>query len=72
MAFLNNRAKDKVYRIYITDALKTIAENTAHIRGGGTILSMRYIEMITSQGPEEERTEEDVINNLKDKLRIIK
>lgn len=72
VASLTNKSKERAYRIYVTDALKVIADNTAHIRGGGTTITARFADIITPKKPEEERTEEDIINGLKDKLRKIK
>ena len=67
VAFLKNKAVYKAYQICVTDALKVIAENTAHANGGLT-LNMRFADVISDEQPEE-RTEEEIINNLKEKLR---
>ena len=37
--------KEKTYRIYVTDCLKTIAENVAKI-SGGSIMKSRYADII--------------------------
>ena len=37
MARLNERAKTEAYRIYVTDALRIVAENTARYAGGNYI-----------------------------------
>ncbi len=54
------------YRVYITDALKAVAENTAKYAGGGYIKN-RYIEIINPP-PEETRTGEEIIAQMKAKL----
>ena len=56
------RREDKIYRIYVTDALKAIAENTTHYLGAGevmdygTTLSTRWIDVLE---PQEIETIED-------------
>nr|DAG72316.1 MAG TPA: hypothetical protein [Caudoviricetes sp.] len=45
MARLNERAKTEAYRIYVTDALRIVAENTAQYVGGDYIKA-RYADMI--------------------------
>lgn len=70
VAFLKNKAYEKAYRIYVTDALKAIADNTANYNGGST-LSMRYADIISEEKPDE-RTEEEIINDIKGKLRKMK
>lgn len=70
VAFFRRNQKEKAYRIYVTDALKAIAENTAK-QGGGLTMSVRYADMINlndKQQPEETRTAEEVITSIKDKI----
>ena len=56
------RSEEKLYRVYVTDALKAIAENTTHFAGldgivdYGTSLSMRWIDALE---PHEEVKEKD-------------
>ena len=45
VAFYNERQKAEIYRIYTTDALKVITENTAHFAGGG-VLNTRYHDIL--------------------------
>ena len=45
IAFFQKEQKDKAYRLYVTDALKIITENTAKANGG-TYLTGRYAELI--------------------------
>lgn len=68
VASLKNKGYEKAYKIYVTDALKAITENTAKASAnGGMTLSMRYADLISEEKPDE-RTEEDIINNLKAKM----
>ncbi len=46
--------KQEAYRIYVTDSLRIIGENTAKYAGGG-YLKMRYIDAVTPK-IEDERT----------------
>ena len=56
------RREDRLYRIYITDALKAIADNTTHYQGTegmfdyGSSMSMRWIDVLE---PHEEVKEKD-------------
>lgn len=52
--------------MYVTDALKAVTENTAKYAGGGYIKA-RYIEIIDPP-PEETRTGEEIIAQMKAKL----
>lgn len=66
VAFLKNKSKEKAFQIYVTDSLKIIAETLAH-HYGGSVLNMRYADIISDEEPEN-RTAEDIINNLKAKM----
>ena len=66
IAFFQKEQKDKAYRLYVTDALKIITENTAKLNGG-TYLTGRYAEMIEPR-KEETRTAEEIIDTIKEKL----
>ena len=59
--------KEQLYRVYITDALKIIAENTAR-SNGGNMIQARYAELINP--PEEEtRTKDEIVGNIRAKIR---
>ena len=60
-------AKDKAYRIYATDALKMIAENTSRL-AGGTSPRLRYYDLIKPP-IKETRTSEEIIGNIRGKLK---
>ena len=63
---------EKAFKVYITDNLRLIAENTAKNVGGSYIKS-RYIELIEPQ-KEEENTGDGawtIVNRIKGKLRAV-
>lgn len=62
-------ALDKSYRIYVTDSLKMISENTSKYAGGSSF-SVRYWDLI-KKPVNETRTSEEIINGIKGKLKKI-
>lgn len=60
------------FRIYVTDALKVIAENTAKQSGGYT-MNIRYADMIKKDKvkpeKEETRTADEIIDHIKGKMK---
>ncbi len=79
---LKKKREDFLYRVYITDALKAIADNTAQYVGAsglvkaGTILNKRYAEIVIENDnkakrleKEEVKTSEEVIETIKRKLK---
>lgn len=56
--------RDMAYRIYITDALYTISENTMKF-GGGRSMQKRYIEMIEPPQKEHRSGDEVAIDIIK-------
>ena len=56
MARLNERAKTEAYRIYVTDALRIVAENTA--RYGGNYIKARYADIIEPKKQDNRTCEE--------------
>lgn len=52
----NHKQEEKQYRIYLTDALMAIANNTARAFGGSTV-TMRYSDIIK---PQDTRTGDDI------------
>jgi hypothetical protein len=56
-----------VYRVYVTDALRMMTENTSRFSGGGYVKE-RYFDMIRPQ-KEETRTAKEIIEHLKAGLR---
>lgn len=63
---LKKQDQEKAYRVYVTDALKTITENTAKY-AGGSYMKSRYYDFIHPK-PEETRTPEEIIGNMKEKI----
>jgi hypothetical protein len=66
IAFFRKIEEEEVYRIYVTDALQVISQNTANLAGGKTI-GIRYYDIIKPQQKEEANADE-IINRIKDKL----
>lgn len=62
------RQEEKLYRMYVTDVLKAITENTQNFAGGVT-LSKRYIELITREKePEDAEKEGMEANEIVDRI----
>lgn len=59
--------KEHFYRCYITEALRLITENTAHI-SDGKIISVSYRDIIENGNNEPQRTSDDIINSIKNKI----
>lgn len=57
MARLNEKAKTEAYRIYVTDALRVVAENTAQYVGGNYIKA-RYIDVVEPKKQDNRTCEE--------------
>lgn len=57
MARVNERAKTEAYRIYVTDALRVVAENTAKFVGGCSI-ERRYIDVVKPKKQDNRTCEE--------------
>ena len=57
MARLNERAKADAYRIYVTDALRLVAENTARYASGDYIKA-RYADIIEPKKQDNRTCEE--------------
>lgn len=63
---LKKQAQEKAYRIYVTDALKAIAENTAKY-AGGSYMKNRYYDFENPK-PVETRTGNEIIYQMKAKI----
>lgn len=57
MARLNEKARSDAYRIYVTDALRLVAENTARYASGDYIKA-RYADMIEPKKQDNRTCEE--------------
>ena len=62
MARLNERAKTEAYRIYVTDALRVVAENTARFASGNYIKA-RYADMIELK-KQDNRTGDEIVADI--------
>ena len=63
---LKKQAQEQAYRAYVTDALKTITENTAKY-AGGSYMKARYYDLENPK-PAETRTGEEIISQMKAKI----
>ena len=63
---LKKQIQEKAYRIYVTDALKAITENTAKY-AGGSYIKARYLDL-EDQRTEETRTPDEIISKMKMKI----
>ena len=70
------RNEEKAYRVYVTDALKAIAENTTHYLGAtemidyGSSLSMRWIELFEPHEEEVvDRPCEEIVHGIWERIR---
>lgn len=69
IASFQREQEEKAYKIYVTDALKAITENTAHaLISDGVGMSVRYADIINPK-PVDNRTEEEIIDHIKNKLK---
>ena len=72
------RREDRLYKVYITDVLKAIAENTTHYQGAeemfdyGSSISMRWIDVIEPQEEVKEtddRSCTDIVDDIWERIR---
>ena len=69
--------KEKLYRAYVTDALKIIAENTTHYQGAeemfdyGSTLNARWIDVLEPQKeePTDDRSCEEIVDDIWERIR---
>lgn len=66
---MRKQAEDKLFRVYLTDGLKAVADNTARLTKEGVSLKLRYVEIadnIKTDKPEEKpkETAEQIINRI--------
>ena len=62
VARLNEREKTEAYRIYVTDALRVVAENTARFASGNYIKA-RYADMIEPK-KQDNRTGDEIVADI--------
>lgn len=66
---MRKQTEDKLFRVYLTDGLKAIADNSAKLVKEGVSLKSRYIEIIDGIKPDEQQekpkeTGEQIINRI--------
>lgn len=62
-AKLRDFEDELLYKIYVTDSLKYIAENTAK-QVGGVHLTKRYIDLVEPKEPETPKTPDEIIDEV--------
>ena len=62
MARLNEKARNDAYRIYVTDALRVVAENTARFASGNYIKA-RYADIIEPK-KQDNRTGDEIVADI--------
>lgn len=67
IAFFKKAQHEKLYKNYVTEALRYLTENTAKAHGG-SYLKVRYSELIEPI-KEETRTADEIVEDLREKLR---
>lgn len=74
ISFLHKEAEEKSYKCYVTDVLKVIAKNTAS-KEGDLVIENKWRELIEppkkktdEENTKEEKTENEVIEDLRTKL----
>ena len=74
VGFFQKKQEEKLYRVYVTDALKALCDNTSKmISGKAVTMNMRYKDLIDNEPQKEDtRTAEEVINHITDKLQRLK
>lgn len=64
--------KKQLFNVYVTDALKVIAENTSGLSKQGSVMNKRYADLIrkeTNNDVNSDKKAEEIINKLKEKLK---
>ena len=61
-----NKSRERAYRIYVTDALKFIASNTANY-GGGMYPTSSWIDTVEPR-PEDRRTYQEITDHVISKV----
>lgn len=58
--------RQEACRIYFADALKAIADNTAHLAGGGATLKDRLVDLMYDDllPPEDTRTQDEIVADI--------
>lgn len=65
--YTNKQNIEEVYRIYVTDCLLAIAQNTGRSIGSD-IKAQRYIDLISNKANTDRRNANEIIDDMKNKL----
>ena len=66
--YLKRQSEEKALKIYITDALQLICENTANF-SHGKYMSIKYSDIVYKADNKPQRSSEDIINSVKKNLK---
>lgn len=68
--YFRKKQDQEILKIYVTDALKTIADNTSRLLSGGVTLKSRYVEWVEQLKAPREPVEssEAIINRIKGRI----
>lgn len=66
---MRKQAEDRLFRVYLTDGLKAIADNTSALHPKGVSLKSRYVEIVDGIKPDKpeekpKETAEQIINRI--------
>lgn len=64
---IEKHLQENLYKVYITDSLRLIGENTAKVCDGGSYIKIRYADIIDKK-PKDNRSSEEIIDLIKSKL----
>ena len=72
IAYFKIYQEDKIFKAYVTDALKALCENTSK-KYGGEVLSKRYIDIIEppKKTESEDKDANEIILDFKEKLKRV-
>lgn len=70
MARYRETQRELAYRFYVTDALRSISQNTANF-SGGLYPQARFADIVQPK-PVDDRTSEEVISRIRRKLRELR
>lgn len=68
--YLKNDSEDTALKVYITDAIKAVVENTGRLTKEGVVMKKRYIELINDV-PDEKNIEDSNkrANSIKERIK---
>ena len=73
ISVLRREREESAYKMYVTESLRAIVNNTARFAGGSTV-EMHYSEIIAPQikKEEEEVSAAEVVDNIRNKIRSMR